>query len=105
MQSWLDDRCEARIVVSWDLGELALLFRLGVQIGVDAADEPEHGWNAPLGSKRSEVFARRRWLRFLHTLSRKVADEGVMDSPRRCRIVHHERIPVQWRDLRLFRRA
>ena len=46
------------------LADLAFLSGFRVHAGISAADEPEDGWRAPLGSERSEVLAGRGRLSF-----------------------------------------
>ena len=73
----MDHRRETRVVIGRDLVELARLFGFRVDIGIGAADEPEHGWHVPLGSERSEVLARGCRLGFLDTVGGKVLAKRV----------------------------
>src|SRR5207248_1371343 len=102
LQSWMDHRCEARVVIGRDLADLAVLFGFRVQSSIDAADEPEHRWCPPLGSEGAKVLARRRRLRLLYTVRRKVQTKRVAHSLGRRRIIRDQSITVQRRDLRFL---
>src|SRR4051812_13717106 len=80
-----------------------LFFGFRVDAGIDAAYKPEHGWSAPFGPERAEVFARGRRLGFLHTVRGKVPTKRIAHSFGRLRIICDKRITVQSRDLRLLR--
>ena len=101
----MDHRREARVVIGRDLANLALLLRFRVHVRISAADEPEDGWHAPLGSERSEVLAGRGRLGFLHAVSRKVLAKRIAYSLGCVGIILDKRVTVQRRDLWLLRRS
>src|SRR6476659_5733975 len=95
--------CEARVVISREIANLAFLLGFRVDVGIGAPDKPEHGRDPPLGSERSKILAGRRWSGLLYTIARKIAAECIADSLRCLWVVHDKRITVQRRYLRLFR--
>jgi hypothetical protein len=51
--------CETGVVIRRQLANPSGLFRLRIDLGIGAADEPEDGWRMPLNAERPEVFAGR----------------------------------------------
>src|SRR5579872_2902584 len=94
--------CEAGVVISRKVANLALFLGFRVDIGIGAPDKPEDGRHPPLGPERSEILAGRCWARLLYTICRKVAAKRIADSLGCLGIVHDKRITVQGRYLWLF---
>src|SRR6202521_3866312 len=87
LQSWVDHRCKARIVVSRQRIERAILLRLVIYLRIITAKEPEHRWSVPLRSKASEILACHRRFRLLYGAVREVLAKRVNDLLCRMDIV------------------
>src|SRR6516164_10336026 len=75
LQSRMNHRCEARVVIRRNVGNRARLLGLGIQVRVGAADKPEYGGNVPARSEGPKVLARGCWLRLLNTVSREITSK------------------------------
>src|SRR5213595_369689 len=75
LQSWVNDRCEARMVVGRQRTDRALFLGLGITLGIVAAKKPVHRRRVPLRSKASTVLARHGRFRLLSRIDREVLTE------------------------------
>src|SRR5579864_4284038 len=98
-------RSEARVVIRWDVANLALLLRVRVDVAIGAADKPENRRRAPFGSERSEILAGRCRAGLLYTINRKVKAKRIAYSLGCLGVVPDKRITIQRSDLWLLRRA
>src|SRR5580704_7632501 len=90
LQSWVDHRRKARIVVGRKLVERAILLCLLIYFRIVAAEKPEHRRSMPLRSKASEILARHRGFRLLYQAVREVLAKRVNDLLRRIDIVRYQ---------------
>src|SRR5205814_5535529 len=95
----MDHWCEARVVIGWNLTDFAFFLSSCIGVGVDSADEPEHGWHAPLYPERSKVLACSSRLRFLHPVSGKMEAKRIAHSLGSLDVISHKRIAIEGRDL------
>src|SRR6202140_870344 len=76
-QSWVDHRCEARIVVGRQRIERAILLRLVIYLRIVTAKEPEHRRSVPFRPKAPEILARHRRFSLLYGAVREVLAKRV----------------------------
>src|SRR5436189_6155645 len=105
LQGWVDHRREEWAVVDREFIESIRFLSVRVDIGIGSAHKPKHGRRMPLGSKRSEVFARRRRARSSDALHGEVPTKRIDYALGCLRVIHVERIVVQRGDFWGPRRA
>ena len=79
--------CESRIVIRRQLADASGRFRLRIDVGIGAADEPEDGGRMPFGAERAEVFARGSGLRLPYAVGGNMIRKASTTRLRRIRIV------------------
>src|SRR2546427_11960790 len=77
LQSGMNHRCEAWVVVGREIGNCAGPLSLSICLRIGAAHKPEDGRHLPLNSKRAKIFARSSWLSVFHSIRWEVASKRV----------------------------
>ena len=95
LQSWMNDWCEARVVVGREIGNCARLLSLGICLWIGAAHKPEDRRYLPLSSKRAKIFARGGWLSVFHAVRWEVASKCIYSTLCRFRIILHKCVSVE----------
>src|SRR5687768_10198874 len=87
--------CKVGTVVGWNLVDFPRGLGFRVNVGISAADEPEHGRGAPFGSERPEILARRRRIDLAHTVTREMPAESIGNARACIGIVDSQRVVLQ----------
>jgi len=101
----MQDRRELWAVVDRQLVQLACSLRLGIDVRIIPAHEPEHGGHLPCCAEAPEVLAGGCGAGVLHPVRREIRPKSRCDPVARGLVIDIQRVLIERRDFRLAWRA